>query len=89
MLLLIQIQHVGVLCYIIVSTNRHSFVNAAGQQRVFGIPLRESLKYASVQISTANANRELYVWGCIPVVVAKWCVITVFSSVRLVEVDST
>lgn len=41
---------------------------------VFGKPLKESLKYASVQISTANANGELYVWGYIPVVVAKWCV---------------
>lgn len=41
---------------------------------VFGKPLKESLRYASVQISTANANGELYVWGYIPVVVAKWCV---------------
>jgi hypothetical protein len=41
---------------------------------VFGKPLEESLKYANVQISTANANGELYVWGYIPVVVAKWCV---------------
>jgi hypothetical protein len=41
---------------------------------VFGKTLKESLKYASVQISTANANGELYVWGYIPVVVAKWCV---------------
>ncbi|KAF9260089.1 Rho GTPase activation protein [Marasmius fiardii PR-910] len=38
---------------------------------VFGKPLKESLHYASVQISTANANGELYVWGYIPVVVAK------------------
>ncbi|CAK5268334.1 unnamed protein product [Mycena citricolor] len=38
---------------------------------VFGKPLRESLKYASVQISTANAQGNLYVWGYIPVVVAK------------------
>ncbi|KAF8903644.1 Rho GTPase activation protein [Mucidula mucida] len=38
---------------------------------VFGKPLGESLKYASVQISTANASGELYVWGYIPVVVAK------------------
>ncbi|KAH7341930.1 Rho GTPase activation protein [Rhizoctonia solani] len=38
---------------------------------VFGIPLRESLRYASVQISTANPQGELYVWGYIPVVVAK------------------
>ncbi|KIK66579.1 hypothetical protein GYMLUDRAFT_156947 [Collybiopsis luxurians FD-317 M1] len=41
------------------------------QNTVFGKPLKESLKYASVQISTANANGELYVWGYIPVVVAK------------------
>ncbi|KAF9223716.1 Rho GTPase activation protein [Gyrodon lividus] len=38
---------------------------------VFGKPLRDSLRHASVQISTANANGDLYVWGYIPVVVAK------------------
>ncbi|KAG9001421.1 hypothetical protein FRB94_004786 [Tulasnella sp. JGI-2019a] len=38
---------------------------------VFGKPLRESLKYASVHISTATATGDLYVWGYIPVVVAK------------------
>jgi hypothetical protein len=43
---------------------------------VFGKPLRESLKYASVQISTADANGNLYVWGYIPVVVAKWSVLS-------------
>ncbi len=47
---------------------------ATGQNVVFGKPLKESLKYANVQISTANANGELYVWGYIPVVVAKWYV---------------
>jgi hypothetical protein len=41
---------------------------------VFGKPLGESLRYASVQISTANTNGKLYVWGYIPVVVAKWYV---------------
>ena len=45
---------------------------------VFGRPLKESLKCANVQISTADANGKLYVWGYIPVVVAKWCVL--FSS---------
>ncbi|KIJ51441.1 hypothetical protein M422DRAFT_26857 [Sphaerobolus stellatus SS14] len=39
--------------------------------RVFGRPLRESLQYASVQISTGSKDGELYVWGYIPVVVAK------------------
>ncbi|KAF8269898.1 Rho GTPase activation protein [Lactarius quietus] len=38
---------------------------------VFGRPLKESLKYAHVQISTADTNGKLYVWGYIPVVVAK------------------
>ncbi|KAJ3480952.1 hypothetical protein NLJ89_g12246 [Agrocybe chaxingu] len=38
---------------------------------VFGKSLNDSLGYASVQISTANANGDLYVWGFIPVVVAK------------------
>lgn len=38
---------------------------------MFGKPLSDSLRYASVQISTANSSGELYVWGYIPVVVAK------------------
>lgn len=42
---------------------------------VFGRPLKESLKFASVQISTADAGGQLYVWGYIPIVVAKWCVL--------------
>ncbi|PFH52936.1 hypothetical protein AMATHDRAFT_138818 [Amanita thiersii Skay4041] len=39
---------------------------------VFGRPLQDSLRYASVQISTADTSGRLYVWGYIPVVVAKW-----------------
>lgn len=50
---------------------------------VFGRPLSESLRYASVQISTANSNGELYVWGFIPVVVAKWCVRTSLPVVHI------
>lgn len=45
---------------------------------VFGRPLKDSLRYASVQISTADAMGRLYVWGYIPVVVAKWCVLVHF-----------
>lgn len=48
------------------------------QGPVFGRPLRESLQRASVQISTAGNNGELFVWGHIPVVVAKWYVPPVF-----------
>lgn len=50
----------------------HTF---AAHHTVFGIPLRESLRYASVQISTADPQGDLYVWGYIPVVVAKWSVL--------------
>jgi len=53
---------------------------------VFKKPLKESLRYASVQISTANANGELYVWGYIPVVVAKWYVC--FSTLHLLTLRS-
>ena len=42
---------------------------------VFGKPLEECLKYASVQISTVDAKGERYVWGYIPIVVAKWYVL--------------
>ncbi|KAF8959139.1 Rho GTPase activation protein, partial [Flammula alnicola] len=38
---------------------------------VFGKMLKESSRYTSVQISTANADGDLYVWGYIPIVVAK------------------
>lgn len=38
---------------------------------VFGVPLATSLQHASVQISTAGADGALYVWGYVPVVVAK------------------
>ncbi|CAD6978547.1 unnamed protein product [Tilletia controversa] len=38
---------------------------------VFGVPLRTSLKYASVAISMAAEDGQEYIWGYIPVVVAK------------------
>ncbi|KAK1927239.1 Rho GTPase activator [Papiliotrema laurentii] len=38
---------------------------------VFGIPLDESVRYASVQISTQDQDGSLHIWGVIPVVVAK------------------
>ncbi|KAF5359605.1 hypothetical protein D9756_003102 [Leucocoprinus leucothites] len=44
---------------------------SAADHPVFGKPLVESLKYASVPISTANQTGDLYVWGYVPVVVAK------------------
>ena len=67
--------HASILIYVALRFALARHANADdGDHPVFGAPLHESLRYASVQISTANANGELYVWGYIPVVVAKWCV---------------
>ncbi|KAI6155226.1 Rho GTPase activation protein [Pisolithus tinctorius] len=52
-------------------TPEYNKAPAHDEHPVFGRPLKESLKRASVQISTANADGDLYVWGYIPVVVAK------------------
>lgn len=41
------------------------------ENRVFGVPLRKSLKYASVAISMAGDDGNQYVWGYVPVIVAK------------------
>lgn len=69
------------------SENTHARSLPKGQEyvppppgAVFGRPLKESLRYASVQISTADASGRLYVWGYIPVVVAKWYVYVLFIS---------
>ncbi|OCF75947.1 rho GTPase activator [Kwoniella mangroviensis CBS 8886] len=43
----------------------------APRRGVFGEPLAESIEYASVQVSTNGPDGSLYVWGVIPVVVAK------------------
>ena len=43
----------------------------ANQDRVFGEPLRKSLKYASVAISMAGEDGQQYVWGYVPIIVAK------------------
>lgn len=40
-------------------------------ERVFSESLRKSLKYASVAISMADEKGEQYIWGYVPVVVAK------------------
>lgn len=43
----------------------------AEDAKVFGVPLRKSLKYASVAISMAGDDGRQYVWGYVPVIVAK------------------
>jgi RhoGAP domain len=44
----------------------------AGQQRgIFGVPLNVSIKYANVAISLTNANGKSFIYGYVPIVVAK------------------
>ena len=62
-------------CHPVLAACPHPHTASAPEHHpVFSKPLKDSLRRASVQISTANANGDLYVWGYIPVVVAKWSV---------------
>ena len=38
---------------------------------IFGVPLEVSIKYANVAISLMNEQNESYVYGYVPIVVAK------------------
>ncbi|KAL4903863.1 hypothetical protein BDW74DRAFT_155523 [Aspergillus multicolor] len=41
------------------------------QQGIFGVPLKVSIKYANVAISLTNDNGESFIYGYVPIVVAK------------------
>ena len=38
---------------------------------IFGVPLQTSIKYANVAISLTNEHGESYVYGYVPIVIAK------------------
>ena len=38
---------------------------------IFGVPLNVSIKYANVAISLTNDNGESFIYGYVPIVVAK------------------
>ena len=40
-------------------------------QGIFGVPLAESIKYAYVAISLVDENEEPFIYGYVPIVVAK------------------
>lgn len=40
-------------------------------QSIFGARLQDTLKYSSVAISLADKNGDPYIWGYVPVIVAK------------------
>ena len=45
--------------------------SAAGPNGIFGVPLRQSITYANVAISLVDANGKSYIYGYVPIVVAK------------------
>jgi hypothetical protein len=75
----------------ILSSSSHKPTNPAcsaldtAEHPVFSKPLKESLRCASVRISlrtsTPNAHGDLYVWGFVPLVIAKWSVPSFFCLV--------
>jgi len=38
---------------------------------IFGVPLRQSIQYANVAISLVDAEGHSYIYGYVPIVVAK------------------
>jgi hypothetical protein len=40
-------------------------------QGIFGVPLQQSVRYANVAISLSDANGQSYIYGYVPIVVAK------------------
>jgi hypothetical protein len=45
--------------------------SAAEPNGIFGVPLRQSITYANVAISLVDANGKSYIYGYVPIVVAK------------------
>lgn len=40
-------------------------------QGIFGVPLQQSIRYANVAISLFNEEGQSYIYGYVPIVVAK------------------
>lgn len=51
--------------------NRRLEPRAEVQPGVFGVPLRTSIRYANVAISLSNEEGDSYIYGYVPIVVAK------------------
>ena len=49
-------------------TNILSVTPTAG---IFGVPLAESIRYANVAISLSNEHGENFIYGYVPIVIAK------------------
>ncbi|RWA12104.1 hypothetical protein EKO27_g2994 [Xylaria grammica] len=50
---------------------RHQEARETRPQGIFGVPLRQSITYANVAISLIDENGQSYIYGYVPIVVAK------------------
>ncbi|ESA43297.1 rho GTPase activator [Neurospora crassa OR74A] len=53
------------------SKHQEAHVVAEPPKGIFGVPLRDSIKYANVAISLVDENGKSYIYGYVPIVVAK------------------
>ncbi|KAI0408702.1 hypothetical protein F4802DRAFT_361147 [Xylaria palmicola] len=54
-----------------VQPTRHHETRDTRPQGIFGVPLRQSITYANVAISLIDENGQSYIYGYVPIVVAK------------------
>ncbi|KAF2970569.1 hypothetical protein GQX73_g2986 [Xylaria multiplex] len=54
-----------------VQPTRHQEPRETRSQGIFGVPLRQSITYANVAISLIDENGQSYIYGYVPIVVAK------------------
>lgn len=47
------------------------FFTVETQPGIFGVPLADSIRYANVAISLQNESGESFIYGYVPIVVAK------------------
>lgn len=53
------------------STSANEFTTEEKPTGIFGVPLQVSIRYANVAISLTNDQGESFVYGYVPIVVAK------------------
>lgn len=53
------------------NVGRANFLTVETQPGIFGVPLADSIRYANVAISLQNESGESFIYGYVPIVVAK------------------
>lgn len=61
----------SVYCTMAVCAFTDSTLRTAFPQGIFGVPLQHSIRYANVAISLLNDEGQSYIYGYVPIVVAK------------------